>query len=937
MLDDFTQQCIHRDKELRSRVKLLGTLLGNVLKRVEGLSTFQTVERLRKGYISLRKKENPQLRQRMERIINNLPEEKLTPVVRAFSIYFKLINIAEESFQHTQRRKLRKRRAPTWSGSFYNTFLQMRNAGVTADKLQTILQALDYRPVFTAHPTEAKRRTIMTLLRQLFEMTESLDNPTLSKAERQRQIEQLEAAIQVLWKTDEVRSSRLEVRSEIKNGLYYFHQCLFDAIPTTYRRMHNAIQQIWADDPDGPAIEIPAFINFGSWIGGDRDGNPFVTPETTMLALRMQSQTITSEYIDRLSSLIDQLTFSADFSQPSEALLDSLQADESFCKKLLCDEPDRFANEPYRRKLFIMRQRLSGRLQWLECLIDGEEATEQPPGYDDEKAFLHDLRLIEQSLISHDDQATAEQGLLDLIWLARSFGFYLSHLDIRQESTIHSNAVADILSQYEVDYLTLNEDERLQTLSNLLTFDKELHIDRQRLQEDTRNTLAVFDVITRMRQQISPHCIGSYVISMTHQASHIMEVMLLGALSGLVGKQQGKWHCSLTVSPLFETIEDLLHTEQVLSHLFENPVYRELLAANGNLQEVMLGYSDSAKEGGITASSWNLYEAQKTILALIDKHGLQCRLFHGRGGTIGRGGGPTHDAILAQPSGTVRGKIKFTEQGEVLSYKYSNRETASYELAMGITGLIESSVSLIADIASDRNDDMAIMDDLAASGEKEFRQLTDNSEAFLDYFYEATPVSEIALMNIGSRPSHRKKSDRSKSSVRAIGWVFSWAQSRHTLPAWYGIGSALQQWRGNELDRLVKLQTMYQRWPFFRALLSNAQMALFKGDMNIAGEYAQLCAADGAMDIYQRIRQEYDITCQQIVEIAGVTRLMEETPTLRLSLSRRNPYLDPLNHIQLSLLKRYRQQEQDENLQQEILNPLLRSINAIAAGMRNTG
>jgi phosphoenolpyruvate carboxylase len=441
-----------------------------------------------------------------------------------------------------------------------------------------------------------------------------------------------------------------------------------------------------------------------------------------------------------------------------------------------------------------------------------------------------------------------------------------------------------------------------------------------------------------MREEVSAECFGHYVISMTHNASHVMEVMFLAGLSGLIGRRDNRWFCNLRVSPLFETIDDLSRIEEVLSMLLDNPVYAALLAASGNQQEVMLGYSDSCKDGGILASSWKLFEAQKKIIAVTAAHKVQCRLFHGRGGTVGRGGGPTHESILSQPRGTVQGQIKFTEQGEVLSYKYSNCETAVYELTMGITGLMLASRSLITPTTMARNDYLGIMDQLAASGENAYRALIDQTPGLLDFFYDATPVSEFGLLNIGSRPTHRNKQNRSKSSIRAIPWVFGWAQSRFTLPAWFGIGSALEQWRNNEPDRLAKLQQMYQEWAFFRALLSNTQMALFKANMTIAQQYAQLSGDPLlAQQIFTIIGDEYQRTITQILNVVGAQRLMEENPALALSLTRRNPYLDPLNHIQITLLQRFRDKNLKENARQIWQDPLLRSINAIAAGMRNTG
>jgi len=389
---------------------------------------------------------------------------------------------------------------------------------------------------------------------------------------------------------------------------------------------------------------------------------------------------------------------------------------------------------------------------------------------------------------------------------------------------------------------------------------------------------------------------------------------------------------------LFETIEDLRHIEPVMKTLLNVPTYVELLKVSGNMQEIMLGYSDSCKDGGILASGWNLYKAQRRITALAAERGVECRLFHGRGGTIGRGGGPTHESILAQPAGTVRGQIKFTEQGEMVTYKYSNRETAVYELSVGITGLLKASKGLIAEIPDVAGHYSDIMDELANLGEQSYRKLTDDTPGFFNYFYEATPVSEIGQLNIGSRPSHRKTGDPSKSSIRAIPWVFGWAQSRHTLPAWYGIGSALRTWSGNDPARLEQLRDMHQHWPFFRALLSNTQMALFKADINIAREYAKLCQDEElGQQVFSMVYDEHQCTLEEVLRAANASELIEENPPLALSLSRRDPYLDPLSHIQVTLLRRYRDSSLSDEDRNACLNPLLRSINAIAAGMRNTG
>jgi phosphoenolpyruvate carboxylase len=879
------------DKALRSRVKLLGTLLGNILHDQEGGEVLAAVESLRKGYISLRKGDNPARRRRLNKLIHDLSPEKLVHVVRAFSIYFSLVNIAEESYQHDQRRKQLRHlsdNAPLWTGSFDTTLRELRDQNVSSEQIQSLLDQLAYIPVITAHPTESKRRATMNTLRRIFETNEQLNDKRFNKSERRQLIDDLESQIQILWKTDEVRTNRPRVKDEIGYGLAYFNECLFEAVPNTYRNFENAIARVCGTIEDGkPAVTVPSFLRFGSWIGGDRDGNPNVKPETTAMALRIQSQTVLLEYLNRIPKLIDLLTHSDKMCNPSKAFLANLERNSVFSRNAFDDKPGQYEHEPYRRMLSTIRYRLERNL---------------------------------------------------LIRLVETFGFYCLRLDVRQESTNHTEAVAELFKQIDVDYETLDETSRLALLDKTIKDPIGIDSHDTSLSEATQETLELFRVMAQMREEISHKAFGSYVISMTHEASHVMEVMLMARLAGLATYENGKAKTAIRIAPLFETIDDLSRIEPVMTRLLDNETYAELLTTVGNLQEIMLGYSDSCKDGGILAAAWNLYDAQKRVTKLTNERNVRCRLFHGRGGTIGRGGGPTHEAILSQPEGTVHGQIKFTEQGEVLSFKYSNQETAVYELTMGLTGLIKASVNLIQDSNPERKDFLGIMDQIAKTGENSYRQLTDHTEGFLDYFYEATPVSEIALMNIGSRPSHRKKGDRAKTSVRAIGWVFGWAQSRHTLPAWFGIGTALEEFRQNDPMRLAQLQKMYEEWPFFRSMLSNTQMALYKAEPSIAREYAKLCVNKETGDrIFTLFQEEFTRTVTQVLNITGAKKLLDETPTLEISLTRRNPYLDPLNHIQLTLLKRYRDETQSDENRNMWLNPLLRSINAIAAGMRNTG
>lgn len=926
------------DKELRRSIRLLGSVLARVLKNQTQPEIAQMAEQLQHRFADLfRDGSQPQPLKLLESS-EGLDPESIGEVVRVFNRYFSLLNIAEESHYLRIRRRQAERGGHYWAGSFHDTLLRLKESGVTADKLQILLNQLLYLPVITAHPTEAKRRTIKSALRNIFLTQEALANKSAKGYFRKRELERLQCQIQLLWRTDEVRTRKLGVADEIEAGLFYFSLSLFQATVAVYRNFERSLRDVYGEEA-AKTIHIPSFLRFGSWIGGDRDGNPNVTSETTVLALRLQAQTILQEYIRRLDQLRGQLSHSDGLCELSAAFVSGLEADRAMLGAAVAGLEKPYLQEPYRHKLALMKYRMECTLMQVQQHLSGEPELPNRHAYPSINAFLHDLQLIDASLRGDGDGAIANLELHDLIRLAETFGFHLMQLDVRQESGRHTEAVADILAAaLGVDYRALDENQRLELLSEAILAPGGLIFDAATLPASSCETLETFEVIARMRREIGSDCFGKYVISMTHNASHIMEVMLLAAQSGLVGRIGGRWHCHIGVSPLFETIDDLNRIEEVLSRLFDTRIYRELLHSSGNSQEIMLGYSDSCKDGGILASVWGLSRAQRQIVAICDQYGINCLLFHGRGGTVGRGGGPTHEAILAQPPDTVRGKIKFTEQGEVLFYRYNNMETAIYELTMGVTGLLKASVSLVQPVQRDRIEDLAVMDELAQIGEKSYRELTERTPGFLDYFYEATPVGEIGGLNIGSRPSHRKKEDRSKNSVRAIGWVFSWAQSRQTFPAWYGIGLSLSTWSAEKQERLETLRQMYQHWPFFRNLLSNAQMALSKSDMQIAREYASLCVdVDTGTRVHGLIADEYRRCVELILAITQTDRLLAENPELADSLHRRAAYLGPLNYLQVFLLQRLRESTTDNAAENPWMKPLLRSINAIAAGMRNTG
>ena len=914
------------DRRLRRRVKLLGRLLGLVLQEQADPQVFDTVERLRNGYIRLQKEPTPLRRKRLFKIIRQLDEETLGQVIRAFSAYFSLVNVAEEAGQHDHRRNWVHSGQRLWEGSFDHTLRELKRQKFSAADIVNLLEQAQYMPVFTAHPTESKRRIMLEALRRIFVLIEQCDDRNLGEVRRKELEDRLRAEIQVLWKTDEVRPGTPTVESEIVNGLHYFQCSLFDGIAGLYRNLERAWHRVYP----GTTLSVPSFIRFGSWIGGDRDGNPFVTPDITRTACRLHTRTILQEYLSRIEKMEHMLTHSTTLIEPPQDLIDSLKKDQPLFDTVLRDRVELFESEPYRRKLAVMHYRLQCRLNRLD---GGETSTHE---FSDENELLADLELLRTSLIAQGDERVARQSLADLIRIVETFGFHLVHLDVRQESSRHTQAVDEILKQLDGahPYRELTEDRRITALTRWLRHTGELTLNRRHLSAATRETLEVFEVMREMPEITSRQAFGNYVISMVHEASHVLEVMLLARFAGLVGRHGRSWFCKLRVSPLFETIADLQRSAKILDTLFRHPVYMPLLKASGGMQDIMLGYSDSCKDGGILASAWNLYEAQKQINTMAQSHEVQFRLFHGRGGTVGRGGGPTHSAILAQPPATVRGPLKLTEQGEVLSSKYSNLETAIYELTMGSTGLIRSCCHLLRNKSTEHPEDLAVMAELAATGEATYRQLIE-SEGLLDYFYEVTPVREISAMNIGSRPSHRRAEDRSMSSIRAIPWVFGWSLSRHTLPAWYGIGTALSAYlKANPKKGLMQVRHMYTRWPFFRVLIDNIQMALAKADMQIAREYVDLSEhRDNAERIYAQIELEYRHTCLQVLKVTRGSELLADQAHLQRSLNRRKPYLDPINAIQVDLLQRAR----SDDCTDATYRLVARSISALAAGMRNTG
>ena len=933
------------DTLLRSRVRLLGNLLGEVIQEQSGTDLFVAVEKLRWGFVSLHKKDSPAKRQGLMKYISSLNLKRLDDILRAFSTYFSLVNVAEEIHRYYEWRRNKRRGTPN-EGSFKTTLGHLKKQGIDAENMQKLLNELQLRPVFTAHPTEAKRRTLLQLLRKILLCTSNLEYARY-KSEKEEIYSDLKALIQTVWKTDEMRLNKPTVESEVLNGLYYFKTSLFTSLPEVYRTLETVLSEVYPDHK----FKIPTFIEFGSWIGGDRDGNPYVTPEVTSNTVKLHSIVILEEYLKRIDVLINNLTHYNGFIELSENFIILSEHYRTLARQVpgRGDNPQLFLKEPYRRLLTIMKHKLQGTLDTIKKRLDGSEAVMPDYAYKFDHDFLNDLHLISKSLRHHGDDIIADRNLKDLIMLVETFGFHLVCLDVRDESSKHTNALAAVLKGWSRElkctktYSEMSEVEKRELLSELLSRDELPQVKKETLNEEEIKTLEVFQCIKDAQEESGLKAIGNYVISMTHTANHVLEVMVLGKIANLIGKNKdGTTFCHIYPSPLFETIEDLENITTVFEDLLSNQAYKELLLASNSTQEVMLGYSDSCKDGGILASAWNLYKAQKSITCIAQKHKISCRIFHGRGGTIGRGGGPSHKAITAQPPGTINGKIKVTEQGEVLSFKYANPETAFQELILITSGLMLASQNIVIETPQDRADHIKLAERLSHFGERFYRDLVDETEGLFDYFYEATPVAEIGQMNIGSRPTHRNVGDRSKFSIRAIPWVFGWSLSRHTFPAWYGIGYALEKYHNGDATRLQELRRTYEEWPFFKMLIDNTQMALFKANMDIAQQYSTLCESEEtAQIVFNKIQAEYNRTVDYVLKVSNSAELLTDQIPLLLSLSRREPYLDPLNHIQVMLLKQYRQsclledrQNEEENL---YLASLLRSICAIATGMRNTG
>ncbi len=927
-----------RDNErpLVEDIRLLGRLLGDVIREQEGAPAFELVEKIRKLSVAFRRDADHEADKALKKLLKSLSGEQAVSVIRAFTYFSHLANLAEDR-HHIRRRAVHERAGHTQEGSIEVALQRMRWAGITPKTIAHTLAHSYVAPVLTAHPTEVQRQSILSAERDIARLLTARDEikdraaavnaakDALSPRELAANEQQLRARVMQLWQTRLLRFSKLTVADEIENALSYYEATFLREIPKIYAELERELDH----------QPVASFLRMGQWIGGDRDGNPNVTAETLEYALRRQSEVALRHYLTEVHYLGGELSLSAmlvDF--PAE-----MQA-------LAARSPDTNAHrmdEPYRRALTGIYARLAATLKTLTGGDAARHAVAPQNPYDNAQEFLVDLRTIETSLRSQHAQALADQRLHPLIRAVEVFGFHLATVDLRQSSDKHEEVVAELLATARVHtgYPQLDEAAKRALLMQLLNDARPLRVPGADYSAHTRSELAIFESAKRMRELYGGEAIRHYIISHTETVSDLLEVLLLQKEVGLMHHTlDSKATNDLIVVPLFETIEDLRNAAPIMREFYALPGVANLVQSSGAEQDIMLGYSDSNKDGGIFTSNWELYRAEIALVELFDtlaqSHHIQLRMFHGRGGTVGRGGGPSYQAILAQPPGTVRGQIRLTEQGEVIGSKYANPEIGRRNLETLVAATLEATLLQPTKPAIKQFLETAAK--LSQASMTAYRALVYETPGFNDYFFSATPIREIAELNIGSRPASRKANQQIED-LRAIPWGFSWGQCRLTLPGWFGFGSAVSQLldQPTPTERkaaLALLQKMYRQWPFFRTLLSNMDMVLAKSDMALASRYAELVSDTRLRKkVFNAIDAEWHRTVDALAQITGEKNRLANNPALARSIRHRFPYIDPLHHLQVELVRRYREGKADERVQRGIHI----SINGIAAGLRNTG
>ncbi len=913
-----------KDEPLRRDINLLGRVLGQVLIEQEGRRLFVAEEEIRLLCKRLRFDYDPELDERLRLLIEGLDPDDLNRIVRAFSVYFQLVNIAERYHRVRRRRQYEALPDnPPQRASVASALSRLKDEGMDSHRLQRVLDDLSVGLVLTAHPTEAMRRSVRRKHERIADMLAGLESPSLTWRERRRVEEGLAEEITVLWQTDELRVRRPEVAQEIERTLLFFEHPLVSATLEAYREFEDELAIKFPEETP----RLGRVLEFGSWVGGDQDGNPFVEPPMINTALGLHRNLVITRHIDSVAGLVDHMSQSERLTGVSEDLRAAVEAYE----RRIPEVAERYRaidpNELYRKMLLFVAERLRRTLE------DGDS----PEAYEGTSGFFEDLSILRESLVWHGGRRTADGALRDLIRQAEVFGFHLAKLDVRQESsTVVEATAAVVLDATGEDLLGMEEDERAELLRRLLAAPEPLRNNPENLSEESRKVLDTFERINGVREQFSEMPVETFVLSMAHHASDVLCVQLLARRAGLL-EVDADGRCTanhLGVTPLFETVDDLKRAPEALRRLLEDPFYRSSLSHGGNLQEIMLGYSDSGKDAGYVASNWTLYKAQGHLATVATEHGVRLRVFHGRGGSAGRGGGPSYQAIMAQPPGTLDGSIRITEQGEVISFKYSMRGLARRNLDTVLAAVLEAT----ADNAppAPKPHWVEAMESLSVTAGDAYRDLVYEDERFLSFFSEASPIGELSSLNMGSRPARRVQNP-AVESLRAIPWVFAWTQNRFLLPSWYGSGTALSS-QASKDQQLDVLREMYEGWPFFRTLVDFMQMTLAKSDLRIAKTYTSLVSDGEVRDkLWARISEEHAACVEALLLITGNDNLLDNSPVLQRSIRLRNPYVDPLSYVQVSLLRRLRKLPDDSPEREGVLKTLLLTVSGISSGLLNTG
>jgi phosphoenolpyruvate carboxylase len=908
---------------MRADIRLLGTILGDTVREQNGHEVFELVERARVESFRVRRSEID--RAELARMFDGIDIHQAIPVIRAFSHFALLANVAEDI--HRERRRAIHVAAgePPQDSSLAATYAKLDRAQLDSATVANALKGAVVAPVITAHPTETRRRTVFVTQHRITELMR-LHAEGHRETDDGRNIElELRRQVLTLWQTALIRLSRLQITDEIEVGLRYYAAAFFKVIPQVNSELRDALRTRW---PDADLLDQP-MLQPGSWIGGDRDGNPNVTADVVRQATGNAAFTALAHYLAELTALEQELSMSARLVAVTPELTELAEG---------CAEKAR-ADEPYRRAVRVIRARLTATGAEI---LDRRPQNELDLGltpYCAPRELQADLDTIDASLRAHGSALLADDRLALLREGVRVFGFHLCGLDMRQNSDVHEEVVAELLAWAGVhpDYASLAEDERVELLAAELGTRRPLVADRAELSDLARGELGVVRAAAHAIQRYGPSAVPNYVISMCRSVSDVLEAAILLKEAGLIDASGDTPYCPVGISPLFETIDDLHNGATILHAMLELPLYRALVSARGDSQEVMLGYSDSNKDGGYLASSWAVYRAELALVEVARKTGIRLRLFHGRGGTVGRGGGPSYEAILAQPPGAVNGSLRLTEQGEVIAAKYAEPQVAQRNLESLLAATLESTLLDVEGLGDTAEPAYAVLDEVATLAQRAYAELVHDTPGFVDYFMASTPVSEIGSLNIGSRPTSRKPT-QSISDLRAIPWVLAWSQSRVMLPGWYGTGSAFEQWIAagpeSEAERVDILHDLYQRWPFFRSVLSNLAQVLAKSDLGLAARYAELVDDEELRNrVFDKIVDEHRRTIAMHKLITGQDNLLADNPALARSVFNRFPYLEPLNHLQVELLRRYRSGDDDELVQRGILL----TMNGLASALRNSG